>query len=74
MDRTTPMAALEDQEAEARRALARHRALATGLLVLMAALTLVTYAMPPGYGTDLLQAAAELQLVAAALPVADRHL
>ena len=42
----------------ARRSLARHRAFATGLLVLMAALTLISYALPPGWGADLLQARA----------------
>lgn len=48
-----------NQDAAARRALAQHRALATGLLGLMAALTLGSYALPPGYATDLLQAAAK---------------
>ena len=48
---------------EARAALRRHRAFATGLLALMAGLTLVTYAMPPGWGTDLLQAAAKAGFV-----------
>jgi uncharacterized membrane-anchored protein YjiN (DUF445 family) len=48
-----------DPDRLARRSLARHRAFATGLLVLMAALTLGSYAMPPGWGTDLLQAAAK---------------
>ncbi|MCQ4158379.1 DUF445 domain-containing protein [Roseomonas sp. GC11] len=52
-----------DPEAEARRALARHRRFATLLLVLMAALTLGAYALPPGYGADLLQASAKAGLV-----------
>ncbi|WP_158742035.1 DUF445 domain-containing protein [Acidisphaera sp. L21] len=52
-----------DPDRLARRSLARHRAFATGLLVLMAALTLGSYAMPPGWGTDLLQAAAKAGLV-----------
>ncbi len=52
-----------DPDADARRALARHRAFATFLLVLMAGLTLATYAMPPGYGTQLLQAAAKAGFV-----------
>lgn len=53
----------QTREAADRLALRRHRAFATGLLVLMAALTLATYAMPPGYGTDLLQAAAKAGFV-----------
>jgi uncharacterized membrane-anchored protein YjiN (DUF445 family) len=48
-----------DPDREARRELARHRAFATSLLVLMAILTLVTYALPQGWPTDLLQAAAK---------------
>jgi uncharacterized membrane-anchored protein YjiN (DUF445 family) len=47
----------------ARRSLARHRAFATGLLVLMAALTLISYALPPGWGADLLQASAKAGFV-----------
>jgi uncharacterized membrane-anchored protein YjiN (DUF445 family) len=47
----------------ARRALALHRGIATGLLGLMAALTLGSYALPPGYATDLLQAAAKAGFV-----------
>ena len=43
----------------ARRALSQHRAIATGLLVLMAALALGSYALPPGYATELLRAAAK---------------
>jgi uncharacterized membrane-anchored protein YjiN (DUF445 family) len=43
----------------ARRTLFRHRAVATGLLGLMAVLTLASYALPPGYVTDLLRAAAK---------------
>jgi uncharacterized membrane-anchored protein YjiN (DUF445 family) len=53
----------EDPDAARRRALRTHRAFATGLLALMAALTLATYAMPPGYPTDLLQAAAKAGFV-----------
>lgn len=48
---------------EARRALRFHRGIATGLLVAMAALTLATYAMPPGFYTDLLQSAAKAGFV-----------
>jgi uncharacterized membrane-anchored protein YjiN (DUF445 family) len=52
-----------DPDAEARRALAHHRAFATLLLVLMAALTLGSYALPEGWATDLLQAAAKAGFV-----------
>ena len=54
---------LRATDAEARRALARHRAFATGLLVLMAALTLASFALPEGFGADLLQAAAKAGFV-----------
>ena len=47
----------------ARRSLARHRAFATGLLGLMAALTLLSYALPPSAWTDLLQASAKAGFV-----------
>jgi uncharacterized membrane-anchored protein YjiN (DUF445 family) len=47
------------QDRTARRALAQHRAFATGLLVLMAALALGSYALPPGYPAALLGAAAK---------------
>jgi uncharacterized membrane-anchored protein YjiN (DUF445 family) len=52
-----------DPDAEARRALARHRAFATSLLVLMAALTLGSYALPEGWASDLLQASAKAGFV-----------
>ena len=52
-----------DPDADARRVLRHHRAFATGLLVLMAALTLGTYALPAGEATDLLQAAAKAGFV-----------
>ena len=52
-----------DPDRIARRSLARHRAFATGLLVVMAALILASYALPPGYATDLLQAAAKAGFV-----------
>jgi uncharacterized membrane-anchored protein YjiN (DUF445 family) len=45
------------QDHAARRALSQHRAVATGLLALMGALALASYALPPGYVTDLLRAA-----------------
>ena len=47
------------QDRAARRALAQHRAFATGLLVLMAALALGSYALPAGYPAALLGAAAK---------------
>ncbi|MBC7799389.1 MAG: DUF445 family protein, partial [Gemmatimonadaceae bacterium] len=57
---TAPYSDLDDA---LRRDLRRHRMIATGLLVLMAALTLTTYAMPPGLWTDLLQASAKAGFV-----------
>jgi uncharacterized membrane-anchored protein YjiN (DUF445 family) len=56
-------ATLPDPEAPLRAALARHRAVATGLLAGMGGLMVGTYAMPPGYWTDLLQAAAKAGVV-----------
>src|SRR5271169_726378 len=52
-----------DPDAEARRELQRHRAFATFLLLLMAAITLGCYALPQGDWTDLLQAAAKAGFV-----------
>ncbi|HEY8289171.1 MAG TPA: DUF445 domain-containing protein [Acetobacteraceae bacterium] len=52
-----------DPDADARRDLRRHRAFATALLVLMGALTLGSFAMPAGWWTDLLQAAAKAGFV-----------
>ncbi|WP_235907684.1 DUF445 domain-containing protein [Siccirubricoccus phaeus] len=52
-----------DPDAALRVALARHRAIASSLLALMAALLLAGYALPPGYATELLQAAAKAGLV-----------
>jgi uncharacterized membrane-anchored protein YjiN (DUF445 family) len=54
---------LPDPDAEARRVLRRHRLFATSLLVLMAVLTLVSYALPQSGATDLLQAAAKAGFV-----------
>jgi uncharacterized membrane-anchored protein YjiN (DUF445 family) len=51
------------QDRAARRALSQHRAFASGLLALMAALALASYALPPGYATDLLRAAAKAGFV-----------
>lgn len=58
-----PAPAPPDPDLAARRSLNAHRRLATLLLVGMAALTLATYAMPDGYATDLLQAAAKAGFV-----------
>ena len=52
-----------DPDAELRRALTRQRALATSLLAGMSGLLLGSYALPPGYWTDLLQASAKAGLV-----------
>jgi uncharacterized membrane-anchored protein YjiN (DUF445 family) len=52
-----------DPDIEARRTLNRHRSFATALLVAMALLTLLSYALPPGWGTDLLQASAKAGFV-----------
>ena len=52
-----------DPDHVARRALALHRAIATGLVGLMAALTVGTYWMPSGIGTEVLQAAAKAGFV-----------
>jgi uncharacterized membrane-anchored protein YjiN (DUF445 family) len=52
-----------DPDFEARRALARHRAFATGLLVLMAAVTVGSYWLPAGVWTEVLQAAAKAGFV-----------
>src|ERR1700747_2608301 len=60
-----PRMSESDPDAEARRALARHRAFATCLLILMAALTLGSYALPEGWAADLLQAAAKAGFVGA---------
>jgi uncharacterized membrane-anchored protein YjiN (DUF445 family) len=52
-----------DPDRAARRSLRRHRAFATGLLVLMAALTLISYALPDGWPKALLQASAKAGFV-----------
>jgi uncharacterized membrane-anchored protein YjiN (DUF445 family) len=52
-----------DPDAAARQALGRHRAAATALLLLMAALMLGSYALPPSFATDLLQAASKAGFV-----------
>ncbi|MDJ0389380.1 DUF445 domain-containing protein [Roseomonas sp. E05] len=57
------MPPLPDPEAELRRNLTRYRRFATALLVLMAALMLGAYQLPPGYWSQLLQASAKAGLV-----------
>jgi uncharacterized membrane-anchored protein YjiN (DUF445 family) len=52
-----------NEESAARRSLARHRAVATGLVILMAAITVGTYWLPPGIWTEVLQAAAKAGFV-----------
>ena len=52
-----------DPDAPARRTLVRYRAYATTLLLLMAALTIGSFALPRGYWTDLLQASAKAGFV-----------
>lgn len=54
---------IQDPDDAARRDLKRHRTFATCLLILMGALTLLSYALPPGYWTDLLQAASKAGFV-----------
>jgi hypothetical protein len=56
-------AAHDDPEAPARRALARYRGFATALLVLMAALMLLSFYLPPGWQAELLQASAKAGLI-----------
>ncbi|MFT8245937.1 DUF445 domain-containing protein [Roseomonas sp. BN140053] len=58
-----PFPLAEATEDALRRRLRRHRALATGLLGGMAAVTLGAYALPPGWWTELLQASAKAGLV-----------
>ncbi|MDO9706772.1 DUF445 domain-containing protein [Paracraurococcus lichenis] len=55
--------AVADPDAPLRRALARHRAIATGLLLMMVGIMLGAYQLPPGYWADLLQAAAKAGVV-----------
>ena len=63
----SPTIPLSDPEAPLRRALSRHRAIATGLLVAMAALLVASYMLPPGhippYWQEMLQAAAKAGVV-----------
>lgn len=52
-----------ERDIQARRVLNRHRLFASTLLAAMGGLTLATYAMPPGWWTDCLQAAAKAGFV-----------
>lgn len=52
-----------EQEAALRTALRRHRTIATTLLLVMVGLMLLAYRLPPGYWTDMLQAAAKAGVV-----------
>ena len=52
-----------DPDADLRQDLARHRAFATGLLAAMAVLVGLSYAVPPGFWADLLQASAKAGFV-----------
>ncbi len=58
-----PVASESDADRAARRTLARHKAFATALLVLMAIVTLASYALPAGFATAVLQAAAKAGFV-----------
>ena len=58
-----PRQTLPDPDDAARASLRRHKTVATGLVVGMAGLTVGTYWMPPGLGTDILQAAAKAGFV-----------
>src|SRR5579875_2082661 len=58
-----PDLAAADTDAAARRSLRRHRLVATGLLLLMVVLCLVSYALPAGIGRDLLASAAKAGVV-----------
>jgi uncharacterized membrane-anchored protein YjiN (DUF445 family) len=61
---TVPMSNnLPDPDLAARRSLRAHRGFATGLLVLMAVLMVAAYGLPPGFATDLLQAATKAGFV-----------
>jgi uncharacterized membrane-anchored protein YjiN (DUF445 family) len=53
----------QDPDIEARRALRRHRGIATGLVVLMAVITVGCYWLPAGTPTEVLQAAAKAGFV-----------
>jgi uncharacterized membrane-anchored protein YjiN (DUF445 family) len=54
---------IAESEEAARQDLARHRAIATTLLVIMGGLTLISFALPEDFWTELLQAAAKAGFV-----------
>ena len=56
-------APVTDPDAPARRALARHRAMATGLLLLMAAAMILSYVLPAGWPAETLLAASKAGLI-----------
>jgi uncharacterized membrane-anchored protein YjiN (DUF445 family) len=58
-----PLPPPADPDAPLRRALARQRTVATGLLAGMGGLLVGSYWLPPGYWTDMLQASAKAGLV-----------
>ena len=58
-----PRQTLPDPDDAARASLRRHKTVATALVAGMAGLTVATYWMPPGLGTDILQAAAKAGFV-----------
>ncbi|GAB0114248.1 DUF445 domain-containing protein [Acidisoma sp. C75] len=58
-----PAPAPSEADRAARRSLRRHRLFATGLLLLMVALCLASFALPPGLWRDLLQSAAKAGVV-----------
>ncbi len=58
-----PLLIVTDEDEALRRRLARHKAMATGLLVGMGGLTLGAYHLPSGYWADLLQASAKAGVV-----------
>jgi len=60
---TTSATPTLDPDRDARRSLRNHRAFAGGLLILMAALTILSHLLPPGLGADLLQASAKAGFV-----------
>jgi uncharacterized membrane-anchored protein YjiN (DUF445 family) len=67
MDASSPPALprpdVADSDRQARLMLRRHKAIATALLLLMAALMLGSYALPQGFGVAVLQAAAKAGFV-----------
>ncbi len=59
----SPAAPVADPDAALRRGLARHRAIATGMLAGMAGLAAGSYWLPPGFATQLLHATATAGVV-----------